>query len=153
VPQFVADRLSERLNRDEVRTPMQWDDGPNAGFCPPGVLPWLPVNTDYERVNVEAQVDRPDSMLGLYRQLFALRRDTPSLRTAPVAALSGLPDGLLGYRRNEIVVLANMGSAPVTVHHSGDVLVETGEVAVGTGRTSLFADSAVVLRTVVPRMT
>ena len=36
--------------------------------------------------------------------------------------------------------------------HTGEVLVETGQVAVGSGRTTLFPDSAVVLRTVVPRM-
>jgi lipopolysaccharide export system protein LptA len=32
------------------------------------------------------------------------------------------------------------------------LLIEAGDVAVGTGRTTLFADSAVVLRTVVPRI-
>src|SRR5262249_30244917 len=38
--------------RDPVRTPMQWDGGPNAGFCPPGVEPWLPVAPDYRERNV-----------------------------------------------------------------------------------------------------
>ena len=145
--------MSERLNRDEMRTPMQWDAGPNAGFCPATVAPWLPVNPDHAQVNVEEQVQREDSLLNLYRRLLALRRDTDSLRSGPLPLLAALPPTVLGFRRNEIVVLPNMGTEPVTVVHSGDVLVETGEVAVGTGRTSLFADSAVVLRTVVPRMT
>src|SRR5690606_1763307 len=38
------------LGRDPERTPMQWDDSPNAGFCPPDVQPWLPVAPDYEQV-------------------------------------------------------------------------------------------------------
>ena len=66
--------------------------------------------------------------------------------------LEALPPGVLGYRRNDIFVLANLGEQPATVRHSGEVLVQTGQVAVGSGRTTLFPDSAVVLRTVVPRM-
>ena len=152
VPQFVADRLSERLNRDEMRTPMQWDDSANAGFCPEEVQPWLPVNPDHSRVNVAAQSNRPDSMLNLYRRLLALRRESPSLRDGSLALLEALPPGVLGYRRNDLIVLANLSEAPATVRYSGELLVETGQVAVGAGRTTLFPDSAVVLRTVVPRV-
>lgn len=152
LPQFVVDRMSERLNRDEVRTPMQWDASANAGFCPDGVQPWLPVNPDYERVNVAHQDADEDSLLNLYRRLFALRRDSESLRFGPLAMLEALPDGVLGYRRADLIVLANMGIEPVTVKYSGRSLVEAGEVAVGTGRVSLFPDSAVVLQTVVPKL-
>ena len=152
LPQFVVDRMSERLNRDEVRTPMQWDASANAGFCPDGVQPWLPVNPDYERVNVAHQDADEDSLLNLYRRLFALRQDSESLRFGPLAMLEALPDGVLGYRRADLIVLANMGIEPVTVKYSGRSLVEAGEVAVGTGRVSLFPDSAVVLQTVVPKL-
>ena len=152
LPQFFVDRMSERLNRDEVRTPMQWDASANAGFCPDGVQPWLPVNPDYERVNVAHQDADEDSLLNLYRRLFALRQDSESLRFGPLAMLEALPDGVLGYRRADLIVLANMGIEPVTVKYSGRSLVEAGEVAVGTGRVSLFPDSAVVLQTVVPKL-
>ncbi len=136
VPQFVVDRMSERLNRDEMRTPMQWDASANAGFCPAGVQPWLPVNPDYPRVNVADQERQPDSMLNLYRRLFALRRENPSLQHGSLAMLEALPPGVLGYRRNDIFVLANLGEQPATVRHSGEVLVQTGQVAVGSGRTT-----------------
>ncbi|HNL52373.1 MAG TPA: hypothetical protein PKL68_10515, partial [Actinomycetota bacterium] len=75
-----------------------------------------------------------------------------SLRTGSLAVLEALPPNVLGYRRNDILVLANLGEQPAVVRHTGEVLVETGQVAVGAGRTTLFPDSAVVLRTVVPRM-
>lgn len=81
-----GDRMPERLNRDEMRTPMQWDASANAGFCPDGAVPWLPVNPDYRRVNVAAQNADPDSMLHLYG-LFSLRREHESLRTEVVALL------------------------------------------------------------------
>ena len=152
VPQAVADRMPERLNRDEMRTPMQWDASANAGFCPDGAVPWLPVNPDYRRVNVAAQNADPDSMLHLYRRLFSLRREHESLRTGSLALLEALPPGVLGYRRNDIIVLANLGQELATVRYTGEVLVDTGQVAVGAGRTTLFPDSAVVLQTVVPRV-
>ncbi len=39
------------LGRDGCRTPMQWDDQPQAGFSPVETsLPWLPINDNY-RVN------------------------------------------------------------------------------------------------------
>lgn len=42
--------------RDHARTPMQWDDSPNAGFCPKGVEPWMRVMDDYTTFNTEAQM-------------------------------------------------------------------------------------------------
>lgn len=46
--------------RDHARTPMQWDAGENAGFCDPGVEPWMRVMDDYQTINVEAQVKAND---------------------------------------------------------------------------------------------
>ena len=40
--------------RDGERTPMQWNDSPNAGFS--GVAPWLPVDERYPSYNVETEV-------------------------------------------------------------------------------------------------
>ena len=131
---------------------MQWDASANAGFSPAGVQPWLPVNPDYVQVNVAQEAAQPSSILNLYRRLLRVRREHESLRTGSLAVLEALPPDVLGFRRNDILVLANLGEQPQTVRHTGEVLVETGQVAVGTGRTTLFPDSAVVLRTVVPRM-
>ena len=47
-PEVANRRLGERLNRDEVRTPMQWDGSAN-GFTPAGIRPWLPVNPTIRR--------------------------------------------------------------------------------------------------------
>ncbi|KAJ9494790.1 hypothetical protein H2202_009691 [Exophiala xenobiotica] len=43
--------------RDHARTPMQWNDQENAGFCPPGVTPWMRVMDDYKQgINTEDQM-------------------------------------------------------------------------------------------------
>jgi oligo-1,6-glucosidase len=43
---------------------MQWNAGENAGFCDPGVKPWMRVMDDYKTINVEAQmkVDDPEDL-------------------------------------------------------------------------------------------
>lgn len=57
-PQRLAQerKVLEKKARDHARTPMQWNQGPNAGFSAKGVEPWMRVNDDYKDVNTEAQL-------------------------------------------------------------------------------------------------
>ncbi|GGL89960.1 glycoside hydrolase family 13 protein [Nakamurella endophytica] len=63
------------MGRDNARTPMQWDDGPSAGFST--AVPWLPVNPNAAQVNVAAARVDPDSVLAHYRELIRLRHELP----------------------------------------------------------------------------
>jgi len=57
--------------------PMQWDASANAGFS--SATPWLPVNADYEKVNVKVQLESEhDSHIKIYRALATLR-EQPSI--------------------------------------------------------------------------
>jgi glycosidase len=68
-------------NRAGCRTPMQWGDGPNAGFSVADAdRLYLPIDPDPARPTVAAQEDDPDSTLNLVRRLTSLRRATPALR-------------------------------------------------------------------------
>ena len=68
-------RWTKAATRVSSRTPMQWTAGENAGFCPPGVKPWLTVNPNYREVNAESQEDDPDSLLNFYRALLRFRKE------------------------------------------------------------------------------
>ncbi len=71
-------------NRAGCRTPMQWDDGPNAGFSTADAERlYLPVDPDPARPTVAAQDGVPGSVLTLVRELAALRRAVPALRVGP----------------------------------------------------------------------
>ena len=61
-------------SRDNARTPMQWNDGPNAGFTTG--TPWIMVNPNYREINAAAQENDPDSVLNYYRRLIRLRRES-----------------------------------------------------------------------------
>jgi alpha-glucosidase len=86
--------------RDPNRTPMQWDAAPNAGFSSPSTPDlWLPLAPDYRSMNVQIQLKDSKSVLSLYRQLLALRRNTPAINSGRYQSLEDLPDNIYGYLR------------------------------------------------------
>jgi len=68
-----ADLPFDRAGRDPHRHPMQWNATSTGGFTTG--TPWLAPVDPAER-NVAAQREDPDSLLSLYRDLLAWRRDT-----------------------------------------------------------------------------
>lgn len=62
-------------SRDNARTPVQWDDSPNAGFTTG--TPWINVNPNYTTINAEAELKDENSVFHYYRQLIALRKTYP----------------------------------------------------------------------------
>ena len=65
--------MMRHRSRDNARTPMQWDAGPEAGFTTG--KPWLPVNPNHSVINAAEQLRRPDSVFHYYRKLIALRKE------------------------------------------------------------------------------
>jgi oligo-1,6-glucosidase len=63
------------LNRDNARTPVQWDATRNAGFTTGS--PWIAVNPNASSINAAAQVDDPGSVFNFYREVIALRHRDP----------------------------------------------------------------------------
>lgn len=68
-------KLAQKASRDNARTCMQWSDAPNAGFT--SGRPWFVVNGNYKDINVESQLDDPNSILNFYRDALQFRRDNP----------------------------------------------------------------------------
>jgi alpha-glucosidase len=104
------------LGRDPERTPMQWDDTPNAGFST--AEPWLPVAADYASRNVVAQVGNKRSLLSLYVKLIGLRRAEPALHCGRYAAVYA-DDHTLAYLRyaegKTFLVALNLTGEPRTI--------------------------------------
>jgi glycosidase len=101
LPDTEGSVLGPRYNRAGSRTPMQWDDSPNAGFSTaPADQLYLPLDPDPDRPTVAAQREDPDSLLNTVRALVQLRRATPDLGAA--ARVELLHDGYpLVYRRGD----------------------------------------------------
>lgn len=61
-----------KYSRDNARTPIPWTGGENAGFT--AGTPWLKLNPSYREINVEKNLQDPDSLLHFYKKLIALRK-------------------------------------------------------------------------------
>lgn len=102
--------------RQNNRTPMQWDDGPNAGFSDaPADKLYLPIDPDPARPTVAAQIGDPDSLLHLVRRLIRLRKHHPELGVGSDVRV--LTDGypLTYVRGDRFLVTVNPSRDAVTV--------------------------------------
>jgi alpha-glucosidase len=115
LPDLEGSQIWPGWNRAGSRTPMQWDDGPNAGFSAgPASALYLPVDPDPGRPTVAAQRADEGSLLHLVRRLIALRKTVPALRTGgPVDVLAdGYP--LVYLRGGTHLVVVNPREEPAS---------------------------------------
>ncbi len=84
-------------SRDNGRTPMQWDDRPNAGFT--DGTPWIQLPENYRTINVEAELQDQDSILHFYKALIRLRKENPLISDGKIEFLYPDETRLLAYRR------------------------------------------------------
>ena len=104
--------------RDGERTPMQWDDSPNAGFSTG--IPWNVIPETYKTDNVADEVKEPNSILNWYKALLSLRHSEPALLDGGYVPLNENDSNVLSYLRksdNDAVIVAiNMSAEPRTVN-------------------------------------
>jgi alpha-glucosidase len=107
----------DRAGRDGARTPMQWEPTPGGGFT--AGTPWLPPADPLER-NVADQERDPGSVLHLYRDLIARRRELgPELRFLEAG------ETVLAYARGDHVVALNLGPEPAPAPAHGEIVLAT----------------------------
>jgi alpha-glucosidase len=104
--------------RDGERTPMQWDNTPNAGFTTG--IPWLPIPSSYKTHNVASELKDPNSILVFYKHLLALRHTNPALLDGDYVALNQDDANVMSYLRRykdeAVLVVLNMSGTQQSVH-------------------------------------
>jgi oligo-1,6-glucosidase len=106
-----------KIGRDNARTPMQWDSGPNAGFSTGD--PWLAINPNHSWLNAAAQIDSADSVFGHYQALIRLRHELPILVDGDFIPLMEDDPQIWAYTRItstvKLLMIANCGRDSRTV--------------------------------------
>ena len=92
----------ESLNRDECRTPMQWDTTAQSGFSASNSTPWVPITPSYRYRNVRVQTENNDSLLNCYKRFLKIRKETPALHSGSLVMInsSEIPRSILSYIRS-----------------------------------------------------
>lgn len=85
-------------SRDNARTPVQWDDSPNAGFTTG--TPWIMVNPNYKKINAKDQLAREDSVFHYYQKLIALRHEKDIIVYGDYALLLPEHPAVYAYTRS-----------------------------------------------------
>ncbi len=129
-------KIYPAFGRDPVRTPMQWDSGINAGFCPNDVGPWLPVAHDYQTFNVAAEQHEPRSFLMLVRALLDIRRSHPALTLGSYQTVEQDNTTCFVYRRQ----YANQRCLVVLNFSAHDQVVMQPEQSQGRTLLSTYVD-------------
>lgn len=83
--------------RDNARTPMQWDETPNAGFTKG--TPWIRVNPNYTVINAVEERVNQTSVFHYYKKLIALRKTEDVLIDGRYELLERDDEDLFVYTR------------------------------------------------------
>ena len=117
----------EELGRDGCRIPLPWAaDEPAFGFSPTGAT-WLPQPAEFAPLALDRQRDVPGSTYELYREALGLRREH-ALGTGGLAWLDGYPDEVVAFTDRDVLVVANLGAAPVAAPAGARVLLASTDV-------------------------
>jgi maltose alpha-D-glucosyltransferase/alpha-amylase len=129
----------ELPDRNGVRTPMQWDDSPNAGFTTG--KPFAPLAQNYARVNVANQRKQEDSLFHSIRRMIEVRKKYPAFGHGAMEWVDVENPALAIYTRSlqgEIfLIINNLSSSPQEISLSAQL---QGEYL------DLLADSQTQLR-------
>ena len=102
----------QEKGRDNVRTPMQWDNTPNAGFTEG--QPWININPNYREINVRKAIIDPHSVFHFYKKILAFRKKHPTFVYGKYKDIAPMHESIYAYRRwdeNEtFVILLNFSS-------------------------------------------
>ena len=102
--------------RDNARTPMQWNEGLNAGFTTG--TPWIRCNPNYTMINAREELIDQDSVFYYYQKLIKLRKAEPILTEGRFQLLMEEDASIFAYTREtqeeKLLVLCNFKGQEVS---------------------------------------
>lgn len=110
-------------NRDNSRTPMQWNDQTNGGFSEHS--PWFPVNPNYKTINVAKQQQDPNSILNFYKSLIVLKKSDDIYTYGTFDLVDKNNEQVFAYTRTlnnkKVLIVGNLTNQTATFNYDGPV--------------------------------
>lgn len=112
LPKSLSKKVVQKMTRDQARTPMQWDDTDYGGFS--DIKPWMVVNPNYSSINVNKQLDDPNSILNYTKNCIEVYQSDDCFAFGEIEPLYLDHKQLLSYRRfngnSEYLVFINLSN-------------------------------------------
>lgn len=106
-----------KVNRDNSRTMMQWDNRAYAGFST--TEPWFHVNPNYKTINVADQLEDEHSVLNYYKRLIQLKKDYDVFNYGKYELVDKEHKQIYSYKRildnEEVIIMSNLTSEQATI--------------------------------------
>lgn len=121
LPQFIVNQITDTINRDEVRTPMQWNGKENAGFST-NKNTWLPIHPNYKTKNVAHELANGNSLLNLIKSILSIRKMHLSLQIGQFSwfEITNLPEEILAFERKhgneKLIIFINFSKNTKTIN-------------------------------------
>lgn len=119
---FPKEELMERINfssRDNTRRPITWNTDKESAYGFSAHQPWLKVNTNAEKINIEKDLNAQQSVLRFYQDVLTLRKTEKVIRYGSFIDLTKLHKNCFIYKRlyqnKDIIVVCNF-QKPKTIH-------------------------------------
>ena len=114
--EHMMDAIHEN-SRDNARTPMHWNNQPNAGFS--DGTPWIELNPNYPEINVESALADPSSIFYHYKTLIELRKAHPAIVYGSFIPVFEEHDKVFAYSREldgeKLFVVCNFSNDNLTL--------------------------------------
>lgn len=117
-----------KTSRDNSRTPMQWSSDAYAGFSTS--KPWMKVNNNYKKINVQNQLNDENSILNFYKKLIHIKKKYPIFIDGTYELLLEDDEQIFAYKRilgRETAIIITNLSTEHAVWTSEDELSVSGE--------------------------
>lgn len=119
-------------SRDNARTPMQWDDSPQAGFTTG--KPWIMVNPNYKEINAMLAVADPNSIYHYYKKLIELRKTYPIVIYGKYDLILAEHEQIAAYTRTlgeeKLLVVTNFSKEQPKFHLPQGIFYQTYKVLI-----------------------
>ena len=126
-------------SRDNARTPMQWNDGRNAGFT--DGTPWFALNPNYTVINAENALEDKNSVFYYYQKLILLRKEYQVFLDGSFTLLLPEDEKIFAYVRknedSELLVCVNFTDEELSLPeackwHDGELLIHNYDGELGS---------------------